>query len=265
MPELAEVEYHRAQWDRARKQSVRAVSLHTGNRVFRGVNAGELQRRLVNSRLVESRSHGKQMLFRFSKNAWVGIHLGMTGELRVEEPAFRPGRHDHLVLFLEKRTLVFRDPRQFGRIRFEASRAEPDWWRKLPPDLFSRRFTRALVARILHRRRRSPLKAVLLMQKYFPGVGNWMADEILWRAKIHPRAAAGELGALEIRRLWEAIRFVSRQAMKIIGKDFSDPPPSWLFRHRWRKNGICPRCHGPLQRATIGGRTSCWCRKCQDP
>ena len=263
MPELAEVEYYRARWDCARKQKIRAVTLHGNNRVFRGANARALQRRLVHSRLLESCGHGKQMLFHFAKNAWLGIHLGMTGELRVELPGFIPGAHDHLVLFLPKRTLVFRDPRQFGRIRFDIGPAEPDWWKQLPADLFSRHFTRAAVAKTLHRRSRAPLKAVLLLQKFFPGVGNWMADEILWRARIHPRIAAGELGAPEVRRLWEAIRVVSRQAMKIIGKDFSDPPASWLFRHRWRKSGICPRCQGPLQHATIGGRTTCWCRKCQ--
>lgn len=263
MPELADVEFYRAQWDCARKEIIRRVSLHADKRIFRGANTAQLRRRLLQAHLIASHSHGKQMLFKFSNDAWLGIHLGMTGELLVKEAGFSPGPHDHLALFLARRTLVFRDPRQFGRIRFDVGASEPDWWRRLPPDLFSRKFTRALVEKVLQRRARAPLKAVLLMQEFFPGIGNWMADEILWRAKIHPRTPAGSLRPADTRRLWDAVRFVSQQAMKIIGKDSGELPRSWLFHYRWRKNGICPRCRGPLRHATIGGRTTCWCQKCQ--
>ncbi len=115
----------------------------------------------------------------------------------------------------------------------------------------------------LKRRARAPIKGVLLQQKCFIGIGNLMADEILWRAKIHPRRAAGQLSAAEAREVWKAIRFVGKGALRIVSKDYSDPPPSWLFRHRWEKGGRCPKDGTELDRATIGRRTTAWCPRCQ--
>jgi formamidopyrimidine-DNA glycosylase len=54
------------------------------------------------------------------------------------------------------------------------------------------------------------------------------------------------------------IREVCTDALRVIGKDWSDPPDTWLFNHRWEKGGRCPRTRGPLLHATIGGRTTCW-------
>ena len=96
------------------------------------------------------------------------------------------------------------------------------------------------------------------MQERFPGIGNWMADEVLWRAGFHPKAKAGAFGPLAVRRLRATLREVCRDALRVIGKDWSDPPDSWLFNHRWDKGGRCPRTRGPLSHVTIGGRTTCW-------
>jgi formamidopyrimidine-DNA glycosylase len=103
----------------------------------------------------------------------------------------------------------------------------------------------------------------LLRQEFFLGVGNWMADEILWRAAIHPAQPAGDVSDSETRVLHRAIQFVCRGALRIVAKDYSDPPPSWLFRHRWEAGGLCPKDGRALERATIGGRTTAWCVKCQ--
>ena len=85
-----------------------------------------------------------------------------------------------------------------------------------------------------------------------------MADEILWRAAIHPRQLAGDLSPAQTTALYREIRTVCRDAMRVIGKDWSDPPDSWLFNHRWKKGGTCPHTGAKLQHATIGGRTTCW-------
>jgi formamidopyrimidine-DNA glycosylase len=214
------------------------------------------------------------MLFRFAPAGWLGIHLGMTGRLRVDEdgaderlaatqeatrhtPARHP-RHDHLVLRLARRRLVFSDPRLFGRVRFHAGAETPPWWRDLPPEILSNAFTEAWVAEFLRRRARSPIKAVLLMQDRFPGIGNWMADEVLWRAGIHPRARAGALSAEETRRLRRELRAVSRVALRSLSEEGRELPRGWLFHRRWDDGGSCPRTGVPLVRETIGGRTTCW-------
>ena len=263
MPELAEVEFYRKQWNAGLRQNVLAVQLHAGKRIFRGIAIVVLEKNLTGAALLESRAHGKQMLFHFSKNGWLGIHLGMTGKLRLEKPRFAPAKHDHLALHQAKQTLVFSDPRQFGRVLFHVGKNEPAWWSKLPPSLLSKTFTLAALENFLQRHRKAPIKAVLLLQNGFPGVGNWMADEILWRAKIPPQMAAGKINRQKSKALWKEIRFVCKNALRIIGRDFSDPPKSWLIQHRWAKGGNCPRCGSGLKHATIGGRTTCWCPTCQ--
>jgi formamidopyrimidine-DNA glycosylase len=115
----------------------------------------------------------------------------------------------------------------------------------------------------LLRHGRQQLKAVLLMQDGFPGVGNWMADEILWRARLHPARRADKLASEETKKLFRELRFVCREALRTVGENFGDPPAHWLFHRRWRAGGDCPRDGRKLLRAEIGGRTTCWCGSCQ--
>ena len=264
MPELAEVEHSRRQWDPGIGQTILGVRLARPEiRVFRDTNTVALQSLLPGRKLLASQASGKQMLFQFSGDLWLGVHLGMSGELRREEqPDYLPRKHDHLVLRQDSRALVFEDKRHFGRVRLHQGAEPPAWWSSLAPSVLSKEFTLKNLARFLERRRRTPLKAVLLMQEHFPGVGNWMADEILWRARVHPAIAAGALEPDQVQRLWETVRWVSRTAVRIISDDWTYPK-SWLFAHRWEAGGLCPRCKADLQRATVGGRTTCWCPECQ--
>src|SRR5689334_16265592 len=133
MPELAEVEFFRRRWDVGIGQPITRVHINAKKRVARGVDAAAMQRALVGAKFLKSEGHGKRMLFRFSGDAWLGIHLGMTGKLTAEPADFTPAKHDHLVLFQEKRALVFHDPRQFGRIQFHQGKDAPTWWSDLPP------------------------------------------------------------------------------------------------------------------------------------
>jgi formamidopyrimidine-DNA glycosylase len=263
MPELAEVEWYRKQWDAGRGDKIAAVGLHPRKRLFRGTDTPALKERLTGQRFLDSLARGKRMLFEFSGDNWLGIHLGMTGTLRVEPATFVPGKHDHLILRQAKRTLVFRDSRQFGRVRFHHGQNEPDWWRGNVPEIISRDFDRNFLDRFLDRHAKASIKAVLLMQNGFSGIGNWMADEILWRAKIIPSRPAAKLNDTQRIALLRETRFVVKRSLATLGRDYSDPPRGWLIHQRWKRDGICPRHRTPLHRATIGGRTTAWCPKCQ--
>ncbi len=263
MPELAEVEYFRKRWDAGLGEKIVAVDLHGAKRIFRGSDPEELARRLVRRKLLSSATRGKQMLFRFEGENWLGIHLGMSGNLRLEAAKFALEKHDHLVLRQRRRALVFSDVRLFGRVRFHHGKEAPEWWAAGGPEIHSREFTREAITGFVRRHARAPIKAVLLLQAGFPGVGNWMADEILWRARINPRTPAGKLSAAKLDALWRTTRFVARAALQTIGHDDSDPPKNWLLHERWKAGGKCPRDGSTLRRATIGGRTTAWCAKCQ--
>src|SRR5205085_10031237 len=263
MPELAEVEWFRKQWDVGRDAEIVDLSLHARNRVFRGSDVGELQRSLIGAKLLSSHARGKRMLFKFSGDNWLGIHLGMTGKIRVESGNYRPTKHDHLVLFQRDRSLVFTDSRQFGRVRFHHGHDEADWWKSDAPEIISREFDQKLVDKLFDRHRKAPIKAVLLMQNAFPGIGNWMADEILWRAKLLPSKRCARLNARERAALFRATKFVVRRSLETLGQDFSDPPGNWLIHQKWKHDGICPLHRTPLRHATVAGRTTAWCSKCQ--
>ncbi|HXP35458.1 MAG TPA: DNA-formamidopyrimidine glycosylase family protein [Chthoniobacterales bacterium] len=275
MPELAEVEWFRKQWDVGRGAEIVGLSLHGRNRVFRGSDGRGLQQRLIGAKLVSSHARGKRMLFEFSGDnpetigtrenvrSWLGIHLGMTGKIRVESVNYRPGKHDHLVLFQRARALVFTDSRQFGRVRFHHGSDEPDWWKSDAAAINSREFDRNLVDQFLDRHRKAPIKAVLLMQNGFPGIGNWMADEILWRAKVLPSKRTGRLSAREHAAIFRATKFVVRRSLETLGRDFSDPPRNWLIHQKWKRAGVCPIHRTRLRHATVAGRTTAWCTRCQ--
>ena len=262
MPELAEVEAYRRLWERGRGDLVRRVNVHGQVRVFRMVNVKEIES-IEGSRMRHSEARGKLMLFHFSGEKWLGIHLGMSGCLRVDRADFRPAKHDHLVLFQKKQALVFTDPRQFGSVRFHIGRKAPDWWQSLAPDVLSKQFTREYVAEFLRRHGRLPVKGALLLQSGFPGVGNWMADEILWQARIHPKIRSGGLNSKQVNGVWSTTRMVCRVALESIVEAGCEPPRNWLFHERWSGKGVCPRHGSALKRATIAGRTSAWCPQCQ--
>jgi formamidopyrimidine-DNA glycosylase len=267
MPELAEVEFFRRRWDEAaRGARIRSIEVNAGKKIFRGTDVKALTAAVTGATLLGSEAAAKQMRFRFSGGTSVGVHLGMSGALTVAERGAIRGRHDHLVLETETARLVFTDPRMFGRILFHAGPDAPQWWTEIAPAVTSPAFTRQAVADFLARRRRAPIKSVLLMQERFPGVGNWMADEILWRAAIHPARLAGSLKPREVSALWQECRRVATLALRhIAGTGGPIPsdlnvgiPRQWLFLHRWTDGGKCPRTGRPLARATIGGRTTCW-------
>src|SRR6266705_2057841 len=238
MPELAEVEWYRKQWNPARGDEIVDLSLHLRNRVFRGTNTRSLQENLIGEKLLNSGVRGKRMLFQFSGDNWLGIHLGMTGKIRVEPVDFRADKHDHFVLYQRRRALVFHDSRQFGRVRFHHGRDEPDWWKSDQPEIVSPQFDRKFLDQFLDRHRKAPIKAVLLLQNGFSGIGNWMADEILWRAKIHPSRAAGKLRERERAALLRETEFVAKRSLETLGRDYSDPPRNWLIHLRWKRDGI---------------------------
>src|SRR5687768_2702449 len=142
MPELAEVEFFRKRWDLAAAgEKIIDVLLHERARTYRGVNVKQLKQALAGATLLSSATAAKQMMFRFSRDAWLGIHLRMSGYLTVEPEEFEPRRHDHLILRTKCRSLVFSDPRMFGRVQFHRGKNPPTWWTSIAPAILSPQFT----------------------------------------------------------------------------------------------------------------------------
>lgn len=260
MPELAEVAYYAARWNPGIGEKILRVHAGSRDRFFR-LTAASAFRDLTGTTYRGARTHGKNMLFEFSRGLWLTGHLGMTGELLTAGPDHVPTAHDHLVLYTKKHALIFRDFRMFGNVRLDESKtAPPPAWQALPPEISSDDFTTAHVATALKRHPKLPLKAFLLDQAWFPGIGNWMADEVCWQLQLHPATPSGTVEPAALRN---NLRAICRTSMKTIAVDWSDPPATWLMQHRWKEGGHCPRCGTVLARATLRGRTACWCPQCQ--
>ena len=160
------------------------------------------------------------------------LHLGMSGRLFLAAPDYPTAKHDHFILRTRELSLVYSDYRQFGRVFLHPPVADP--WSALPFEVLDRRFTLTYLNRVTSRRGGTSLKALLLDQAIFPGVGNWMADEICWRLPCHP---AKKLRDLELGLVRKVSRQICRGAMRHVADKNS--PRGWL-------RGILP---GALRRA----------------
>jgi formamidopyrimidine-DNA glycosylase len=172
----------------------------------------------------------------------------MSGRIDIDEPP-APNHWDRFSIeFADGGRLALRDKRRLGRAVIQ-----PDY-SHVGPDAAD--ITREEFRKRMHRSR-APLKARLMDQKAISGVGNLLADEILWRARLSPRRPASDLSVDELDALRRTIRAAVRDAIRNGGVHTGKFMPSRV------KGGHCPRCGTPLERDRIGGRTTYWCPKDQ--
>ena len=244
VPELPEAERARALIaDRALGRRISAVEDHD-RYVSRPHAAGEIASALIGRRLISANRMGKMMWFETDDDGPdLGLHLGMAGRIAVDEVPHE--RWDRFALtFEDGGRLALRDKRRLGRAVLE-----PDLSR-LGPDaaLATRAEFRARVGR-----GGGPVKARIMDQGVIAGVGNLLADEILWQARIDPRRPANTLSEPELDGLRRSVRAAVRHAVRNGGAHTGT-----LKRHRL-PDGHCPRCGAALERTRIGGRTTYWC------
>ncbi|MBV8761593.1 MAG: hypothetical protein JO257_30135 [Deltaproteobacteria bacterium] len=200
-------------------------------------------------------------------------HLGMSGWIReVGRESTRlqahgdapfddeDGRPRFLKLRIEARggrAIAFTDPRRLGRIWLGASPDDERRIQRLGRDAFDDLpSVRELAA--LFARRKIPIKALLLDQGALAGLGNWLADEVLYQARIAPHRLASSLDAREVSALRRSIRSVVGHAVKV-GADHARFPRTWLFEHRWGATRGSQQINGhAIRRDEVGGRTTAW-------
>lgn len=266
MPELPEAEcWGRRVAERAcRGKVIRAAWADPGERiVIAGVSPKKLVSALRGRTVTGCHRKGKQMYWSLDRGPSVLWHFGMTGGFRTyDKPADRP-RFLKIELTLDDgRRFGFVDPRRFGRVRLvddplnepPLSEMGPDALDGLPPV----KWFEAQLAR-----RKTPIKALLLNQAFLAGIGNWIADEVLYQAKIAPQRLAKELNPAEIKRLRSKIKHVLQKACDWEA-DYTRFPSTWLFHHRWGKNQDALTGRGEeIDFDTVGGRTTAWVPKVQ--
>lgn len=268
MPELPEVESARAVVEAAALGREVSDVDDTDTWVCRPHPPGEIRAALLGHRLTAAHRRGKTLWCETDGDAVLGLHLGMSGRLVVTgadgEPveggdrvrgrsATDPGRDPawdrFTVRFADGGELRLFDKRRLGRVRLD-----PDLGR-LGPDAGE-----VGVAEFRERvgRGTAPLKARLLDQSVVAGVGNLLADQTLWQARLDPRRRVDTLDRDDLTRLHRELRRATRSAIRRGGVHTGE-----VIAHR-AAGEHCPRCGAPMQRATVGGRTTWFCPVDQD-
>jgi formamidopyrimidine-DNA glycosylase len=273
MPELPEVETV-ARGLRAALPGRRILSLRLGKTDFIH-DPATLERDLAGAQIESVRRHGKFLVLELSAvKAGEGrlsllVHLGMTGQLVVSASEAPVAPHTHVFFALDDgNELRYTDIRRFGRIRLLQSGEKESPLGELgldPLEASEAEFATALHARRAH------IKALLLDQHVFRGMGNIYTDESLWRAKIHPRRLGANLDAAELRRLYRAMQNVLNEAIRSRGSSISDYVDSdgqrgeFQLKHRvyQREGKKCFRCGTLVRRIIVAGRSSYFCAHCQ--
>lgn len=273
MPELAEVEHARGMLERILVgRTLIGVECSRDEIVFDGADGpARVREALLRRRVLAAKRHGKYAWLVLDRGPHPIFHLGMTGQLRTvgDEPlrlASSPQEIDRawpprfwkIRLRTEQDEVVMTNARRLGRVllrddpRGEApiARLGFDPWTELPcPEDFEAR---------LARRKRSVIKGLLLNQAFAAGVGNWVADEVLYQAEIDPRRRVESLSRSEVARLREKLRYVVQVAVEADARK-DRFPRGWLFHHRWGKQAAARTAAGEaIEHLTISGRTTAW-------
>jgi formamidopyrimidine-DNA glycosylase len=214
----------------------------------------------------------KYLLLGIDDGSTLLIHLGMSGSLRVIDPAQEWKTHDHFAMTMENgMQLRFHDPRRFGLVlRVKGDPSEHVLLAKLGPEPLGDVFTVSQLAAACAKRS-AAIKLVIMDAAVVVGVGNIYASEALFRAGILPKTPAKRISKPRLAKLVSVIREVLTDAIKEGGttlRDFlqSDGNPGYFKQRLFvyeRKGEPCRACGTPIRHAVLGQRSTYWCPACQ--
>ena len=259
MPELPEVEIFKRYLDATSlNQRIDDVDARK-TYILKQTSARELARELKGHRFESSRRHGKHLFVRAGSGIWLRLHFGMTGSLHYFKKSEQAPRHTRVLFaFANNHSLAFEDQRQFGQIGMVGDVDKFLKRRALGPDALE--IDLGEFKKIMGKHR-GAVKSILMNQRLIAGIGNIYADEILFRARMHPATEISRLGGKALTRLFQATHYILDRAIAAKA-DVNEVPKSWLLPHRG-KHGTCPRCGHELKSSRIGGRTAWFCPHCQ--
>lgn len=255
MPELPEVATYQKFFEQAAlHRKVVSITVHEPRAVLAPPHA--LEERLVGQTFVGTQRIGKQLFVALSGGDWLTVHFGMTGSLRYYRDSEDTPRFAKVVWGLDDGFFVaFCCPRILGRVGvakdLEAFRKR----KKLGQDaqrIALEEFSQRLAGR------KGLIKPLLLNQSLIAGLGNWIVDEILYQAKIHPMRSANQLSEPEIALLYEKMQHVLETAIQHEAR-YEDFPRDFLVTYRWLERDGHPLQQKNIERIVVGGRSTYYC------
>jgi formamidopyrimidine-DNA glycosylase len=264
MPELPDVEFARRRLHHGLAKATITAAHSVDKRVLRPEAPGALSRALVGRTVREVSRRGKWLRVLLDDGGRVFSHLGMTGwwvERDVDSPKERSerARLDVETDDGRSRSVRYLDSRRFGRL-IVAKKDIPEW-STLGPDPLVDGIDVEQLADALARSRR-PVKDAIMDQSILAGIGNILATEALWHARIDPRSQSDALSRGDVAKVARGLDKAIRE--ELAARDASKDD-EWIdiFAVYGHSGEPCPRCRSPIARVVIGGRTTAFCKKCQ--
>jgi formamidopyrimidine-DNA glycosylase len=270
MPELPEVEtIRRYLAPHVEGRTLRRLEIHDA-RWSLPLAPSELAAAVEGRQIETLGRRGKYLVWELEDEAYLLLHLRMTGTLLLDPPE-RP-LHTRVTFDLGAAELLFVDPRRFGtgELALGPEALDAFFAARLGIEPFEPEFTGARLHAIA-KRCRAPIKAMLIDQKRIAGVGNIYADEALFRAQVHPLRRADALSRKQCEALRDAVVASLQAGIEAKGAtidDFRDPDGvSGSFQDRFlihlREGEPCLRCGRAVRKLRAGGRGTYVCEKCQ--
>jgi formamidopyrimidine-DNA glycosylase len=212
----------------------------------------------------------KYLLLEFD-TGYLLIHLGMSGSLRLVDPAMPAEKHDHIDFVLADRILRYHDPRRFGAVLWHVGPLEfHPLLKQLGPEPLEAEFNGASLFKAT-RNKNGAIKQLLMNNRIVVGVGNIYANEALFTAGIHPTRAATALSLSECTRLADVIKQTLTRSIAAGGstlRDFvgADSKPGYFqqtYNVYGRQDQPCRECGTPIVHIRQGQRSSYYCPLCQ--
>jgi formamidopyrimidine-DNA glycosylase len=272
MPELPEVETIRRQLaPYVEGRRLETLAIHDP-RWCAPLAPAALAEALEGRRVLALGRRGKYLVWELEDEAFLLMHLRMTGTLLLDPPGEPLYERVRIVLDGGAHEVRFCDPRRFGtgELALGTAALEAFFAARLGLEPLSGELDGATLRRRA-RGRRAPVKAFLLDQRHIAGVGNIYADEALFRARVHPLRPAGSL----TRAQWDSVAAAVRGAL-VAGlaaggatiDDFRDADgvrgafQDEFLVHR-REGEPCPVCGSAVVKLVAAGRGTYVCERCQ--
>lgn len=270
MPELPEVETtRRGIQPHLLGQFITAVIVRQP--MLRWPVPSDLAHRVAGQTVRAVSRRAKYLLVQFDAGSLI-VHLGMSGSLRVCDPSEPYRKHDHVELVLDSgRSVRFHDPRRFGCLLWTDQPVhEHPLLVNLGPEPLDAEFNPDYLNEQA-KKRRAPIKQVIMDQRVVVGVGNIYASEALFLAGIDPRRAAHRIARHRLEKLVDTIQYTLRAAIECGGstlRDFvnSDGQPGYFqqtLKVYGRADQPCDRCQQPIHVIKLGQRSTYYCSRCQ--
>ncbi len=264
MPELPEVEtIVRALRPALLGKNILSAEL-LWNRTLVSPSPAMFKKRIQGQQILDISRRAKFIHIKLSISHLI-IHLRMSGDLLVILGGYQSARHDRLILKMtDDMTLVFSDPRKFGRVWLVQDAGE--FFHNLGPEPLSDEFTPAWLHGALHSQHRQ-LKPLLLDQSFLAGLGNIYTDEALHMARLHPLTPSDSVTLEEAEILRMAIREVLEEGIRGNGASIDWVYRGGDFQNHFRVYGHqgdpCPVCGTRIERIVVGQRCTHFCPTCQ--